>query len=161
MGGTLLGGFLIDASLGVMNNNNDLGRRFIYNSDLARQTGDAQFNLIGYSWGAVVAAQQAISMAARGEVVDNLVLIGAPINQSLVDQLAATEGINNIEYVNLTDQGDPVRPGITDGGIIWHTPRLAFQMPRNTGHFYYSAGGEEGARRRDDLAEKLRVRGLE
>lgn len=67
MGGVLPGGFLIDASLGVMHNNNDLGPRFIYNSDLARQTNDAQFNLVGYSWGSVVAAQQAISILREQE----------------------------------------------------------------------------------------------
>jgi hypothetical protein len=42
-----------------------------------------QFNIIGYSWGAVIAARTAILHARKGVTVNNLVLIGAPINASL------------------------------------------------------------------------------
>ena len=162
MGGRLPAGFLIDAGFGVPYNNQDLGQRFIYNSGLARLTNDEQFNLIGYSWGAVAAAQQAIAMADRGEAVDNLVLIGAPINQSLIDRLERTKGIGKIIYFNLMQKGDPIYPSISDFWILYHGLfTLPGQMQNNTGHFYYSATGVEGTQRRDSLTIQLPDLGLE
>jgi pimeloyl-ACP methyl ester carboxylesterase len=48
----------------------------------ANPLGDEQFNLSGYSYGSVLMAQAAIKMLSDGDVkkVDNLVLIGSPIN---------------------------------------------------------------------------------
>lgn len=150
------GGYLFDAAFGVASLNQDLGPNIgLYDAALGRQTNDAQFNLVGYSWGSVIAAQQAISMADQGQTVDNLVLIGAPINQSLVDRLAETDGIGNVQYINLTDQGDPLYPGISDIDIFRATPTLAGQQRSNSGHFYYSGDNALGAARRDSLAIDL------
>lgn len=67
MGGSLPGGFLVDASLGVLNNNNDISPRFLDNPGLHRTSTNPseQFNLVGYSWGAVVAAQQASAATSQ------------------------------------------------------------------------------------------------
>jgi aryl carrier-like protein len=40
-----------------------------------------QFNLIGYSYGSLIAAQLAAKYAQRGSFVDYLVLIGSPISE--------------------------------------------------------------------------------
>ena len=160
-GGRLPGGFIPDALLGVPMLNQDLGENLaLYDPALGRTSNDPQFNLVGYSWGAVIAAHQAIAMAQRGECVNNLVLIGAPINQSLKDRLDATSGIGNIIYKNLSDQGDPIYPGISDHGLAASTPELMAQMLQNSGHFYYSGTGATGAGRRNALAQELFNAGL-
>ena len=75
---------------------------------------DQQYNLIGYSWGTAVVANQAIGEAAKGVTVDNLVLVGAPLNQSMMDRLNTTDGIKNVSVINLTNQGDPLSAGMND-----------------------------------------------
>ena len=155
--GNLPFGYFADALFGVPTLNQDLGPNIgLYDPALGRQTNDAQFNLIGYSWGTVIAAQQAISMADQGQTVDNLVLIGAPINQSLVDRLAETDGIGNVRYINLSDQGDPIYPGMSDFEILrYGLTVLPAQQRTITGHFFYSGDNAVGAVRRDSLANDL------
>lgn len=46
-----------------------------------------QFNLIGYSYGSIVAAQLAAKYAIKGTVIDNLVLIGSPISLEFLQRL--------------------------------------------------------------------------
>lgn len=116
---------------------------------------DQQYNLIGYSWGSVVVANQAIGEAAEGRTVDNLVLIGPPLNQSMMDRLEATDGIGNISVINLTSQGDPLSAGMSDLGIISSVPSLVGQMSSGSGHFYYSPSGTVGHQRRLDLGNQL------
>lgn len=165
MGPDAPGGFLVDSSLGVLNNNQNISPRFIYSADLDRQTNDPTFNLVGYSWGSVVAAQQAVSIAGQGGTVDNLVLLGAPINQSLVDQLTTLSdqgSIGQLHFIDLTPVGDPIHAGMTDGEILRHAPMLATQMPINAGHFYLSGANQSGAERRDAFADYLvKERGVE
>lgn len=163
MGGSLPGGFLVDAALSVARNNNDISPRFIDNPGLRPPSDLApgeQYNLVGYSYGAAMVAQQALTEARRGRTVDNLVLIGAPINQDLVDQLDKEPNIRNVQYINLDDQGDPIHPGMTDAEIYQSTPQLVLQMLQEAGHFYYSGDNAEGNRRRRELAEELYRRGL-
>ena len=116
-----------------------------------------QYNLIGYSYGAAVIAQHALYEAdLRNKKVDNLVLIGAPINQSLVDRLERSPNIGNVIYVTLDKHGDPIYPGMSDTEIIASSPKLGYQMLfTGSGHFYYSQENAEGAKRRDELARKL------
>jgi Thioesterase domain len=165
IGGKSSLGFLVDAAAGVPFLNGDAGPFRIYDPQLAKRSSrpEEPYNLIGYSWGAVLAAQQAVATADKGEKVDNLILIGAPINQSLVDQIASKPNIKNVIYVNLTEHGDAIYPGMTDLEIVWDGLGLAWDMYAHgpgTGHFYYSSDDAEGARRRDDLAAKLKGQGL-
>ena len=81
-------------------------------------------------------ANQAIGEAAQGRTLDNLVLIGPPLNQSMMDRLEATDGIGNIFVINLTSQGDPLSAGMSDLGIISSVPSLVGQMISGSGHLY-------------------------
>jgi pimeloyl-ACP methyl ester carboxylesterase len=131
---------------------------------LSKASKDAaeQFNLIGYSWGAAIVAQQALHESEVRKIrVDNLVLIGAPINKSLVDRLNNSPNIKKIHYIDLTDKGDPIFAGISDFGIIKATPELVTQMTKGTGHFYYAPETAIGTQRRNELANKLKQEGLE
>lgn len=119
-----------------------------------------QFNLIGYSWGAVVAARTAVYHAERGIVVDHLVLIGAPINLSLLNAVKNHGKIKKAIVINLGQYGDPIYAGITDEEIVKAAPKLAFQMLLETGHFYYSGSSETGRSRRRVLSKSLYAEGL-
>lgn len=127
---------------------------------------DAQFNLIGYSYGSLIAAQTANYYADRGTFVTNLVLVGSPISQEFVDELRAHRNIGNIIIKNLDFHGDPLRPGMSDWEIITNTPELGTQFvdhlrhDNGAGHFYYNPDNEVGVQRRRDLAIELYGRGL-
>jgi len=120
-----------------------------------------QLNFIGYSHGTIVAAQTALSVAAGGQHVDNVVLIGAPINQDLLDALEGNTNIGNVHVMNLGDKGDPIFAGMTDSEIISSVPKLIGQMPKGEGHFYYAPEGNEGDARRAGLATEIKQLGLE
>ncbi len=120
-----------------------------------------QLNLIGYSYGSVVAAQTALAIAAGGQRVDNVVLIGAPINQDLLDALKSNKNIGNVHVINLTEKGDPIYAGMPDIEIIKAMPTLIEQQSKGTGHFYYAPETEEGAARRSELAKEIKKMGLE
>jgi pimeloyl-ACP methyl ester carboxylesterase len=119
-----------------------------------------QFNLIGYSWGAVVAARTALYHAKRGTVVNHLALIGAPINASLLAAVKSHSNIKKVIVMNLGNYGDPIYAGITDGEIVVAAPSLSAQMVRGTGHFYYSGNSGTGRRRRRALSRFLYDQGL-
>ena len=159
-------GYLTDAVLGVNLLNNDLGKTELNIPQLRPQFGggEEQYNLVGYSWGAAITAQHAISMANEGTTVDNLVLIGAPINESLVEELASTSNIKSVTDINLTEHGDAAYPGMTDLEVLWYgATNMAPDMLRGgagTGHFYYNASGPEHSQRRDNLAQILVKKGL-
>lgn len=117
-----------------------------------------QYNLVGYSYGTALAAQQALTDAGNGTVVNNLVLIGAPINQDLLDAVNGNSNIRNVIVVDIP--GDPVRAGMTDGAILRAAPTLAGQMARGTGHFTYAGGDSAAAARRRTLARDLYRQGV-
>jgi RHS repeat-associated protein len=117
-----------------------------------------QYNLMGYSYGAALAAQQALHDAGLGITINNLILIGAPINQDLFDAVASNPNIRQVISVSLP--GDPISPGISDAGLAAASPRLAGQMAAGIGHFYYAGNDEEAKRRRDDLAARLKPYGV-
>lgn len=119
-----------------------------------------QFNIIGYSWGAVIAARTAIYHARRGVKVDHLVLIGAPINKSLKDAVNSHPNIGLTTIIDLQDKGDPIYAGITDEELMRSTVELGRQMISGGGHFYYSGDNEEGKQRRRLLAQDLNIIGL-
>lgn len=119
-----------------------------------------QFNLIGYSWGGVIAARTAIFHARKGVVIDHLALIGAPINKSLRDAVTQHPNILHTHILDLVSQGDPIYAGMTDKEIVDSALKLAGQMKSSEGHFYYSGDNEVGRARRRQLAKALYAKGL-
>jgi hypothetical protein len=119
-----------------------------------------QFNLIGYSWGAVIAARTALYYAERGTKVDHLILIGAPINYTLLEAVNTSKNIKDTIVINLTDHGDPIEAGMDDMEIIKSAYKLIVQMANSNGHFYYGGDNDEGKKRRRDLAKALYNAGL-
>ncbi|MEO9131515.1 MAG: hypothetical protein ABI240_09930, partial [Sphingomonas sp.] len=82
-------GFLLDVASIQASNNKFPDGVYLQTPGVAPGP-SGQYNLIGYSFGAVAAAQQAFADAKMGRVVDNLVLIGAPINADLKAALEAS-----------------------------------------------------------------------
>lgn len=119
-----------------------------------------QFNLIDYSTGALAAAQNAAEYTSRGGKVDNLVLIGAPIGATFLDNLKKNPNIGKVIVINLTDKGDPIRPGMSNLELLRSVPALAVQMSDNAGHFYFAPEGRIGNERRRKLARQLFDMGL-
>ncbi|THD80626.1 MAG: hypothetical protein E7812_07810 [Phenylobacterium sp.] len=122
--------------------------------------GDEQYNLGGYSYGAAAAAANAYAVAQNGGKVDNLVLLGAPINQDLYDAVTHNPRIKNVVNLDLGAYGDPIHAGMTDGEILRAAPKLAGQWASGQGHFRYSGDGPVFDQRRDELTQQLLDRGL-
>ncbi|WP_321370664.1 thioesterase domain-containing protein [Pseudomonas extremaustralis] len=127
---------------------------------------DGQFNLIGYSFGSMVAAQSALYYAGRGQGVDYLVLIGSPISEEILVEIEQNILIKNIVVVDLTAYGDPIHAGMSFFDLAEHAPLLGWQMVdsgsrgEGVGHFYYGIDGASGEARRLELANFLYVEGL-
>ncbi|WP_202369212.1 hypothetical protein [Pseudomonas sp. MWU318] len=119
-----------------------------------------QFNIVGYSWGAVIAARSAIYYARAGVKVDHLVLIGAPINKSLKVAVTTHPNIASATIIDLKDKGDPIYAGISDEELMKASIELGQQMLNGGGHFYYSGDNAQGKARRRDLAKFLYAKGL-
>lgn len=119
-----------------------------------------QFNIVGYSWGAVIAARSAIYYARAGVKVDHLVLIGAPINKSLKEAVTSHPNIASTTIIDLTDKGDPIYAGLSDEELMRASVELGRQMLNGGGHFYYSGDNAEGKARRRELAKFLYEKGL-
>jgi RHS repeat-associated protein len=117
-----------------------------------------QYNLMGYSYGAALAAQQALYDAGKGTKVDNLVLLGAPINNDLLNAVRSNANIANVIVLNIPN--DPIKAGISDARIAAVAPILAGQMATGTGHFSYAGASAAAARRRKELAIQLFKQGL-
>jgi RHS repeat-associated protein len=120
-----------------------------------------QTNYIGYSYGSLLAAHTALHYANRGNVIDNLVLIGSPIDASFLRELQNHPSINFVTVINLTDKGDPIFAGMSEFDLLRGIPSLAtdFLTP-GKGHFYYAPDSQEGKRRRRELATFLAREGL-
>ncbi|MCX7078315.1 MAG: hypothetical protein NTV76_03000 [Pseudomonas sp.] len=127
---------------------------------------NGQFNLIGYSWGSLVAAQTALFYAEKGEVIDNLVLIGSPISQEFLSELKGIRGIKRVLVIDLTNKDDRIYAGMSEAELIASLSSLSEQMMESQlsgsgqGHFFYGVAGEQGEVRRRQLAERLKVEGL-
>lgn len=152
------GGTLADAAIGV-----DVfraGKSLIQVPlDKFPQSG-TQFNLIGYSYGSLAAAQVAINYGAGGTVVNHLVPIGSPISGYFLQQVKTTPAIKNVIVVDLKAQGDPLYAGMSREKLLLSTPSLGKQMVEASGHFYYAPNTDEGKRRRRELAAYLYSKGL-
>ncbi len=92
--------------------------------------------------------------------VDHLVLIGAPIQQSLLNCIKKAKHINNVIIIDLSNKGDPIRAGMSNWDIVTSTPTLAGQFFDDKGHFWYALMTPEGSIRRRELARDLYNRGL-
>lgn len=152
-------GMMADAVAGVpmLRDGEDTGRD-IGLADYG--TAGAQFNLIGYSFGSLVAAQVAIKYSQSGGGIDHLVLIGSPISQDFLDELRASPGIGQVVVHDLTHVGDPIYAGIPLLELIGMGPLLAIEYALGDGHFWYSAMTEDGDLRRRHLAASLYEAGL-
>ncbi len=121
-----------------------------------------QFNFVGYSWGAVIAARTALYYARYQSKIDDLVLIGAPINLSLLMEVKNNPNIKNVIVLNLKKHGDPIYAGMSDRELFNCIPTLASQMRKGKGegHFYYAVEGGVGKVRRQILSQTLYQQGL-
>jgi pimeloyl-ACP methyl ester carboxylesterase len=119
-----------------------------------------QFNLIGYSYGSLVAAQLAVKYAGHGSIVDNLVLIGSPISTKFLNMLKGMKTIKKVVVINLDKHGDPIYAGMETSELITGSFSLIDQMSENEGHFYYAKKGTEGDKRRKELSDNLYKLGL-
>ena len=125
-----------------------------------------QFNMIGYSYGSLVAAQTANFYAYNGHIVDHLVLIGSPIDKKFLEYLRRQQNIKNIIVRDLKEYGDPIFAGIPRPLLLAKGWSLGKQMIKTMnsgegfGHFYYASATAEGARRRRDLAQYICRHGL-
>lgn len=119
-----------------------------------------QFNLIGYSYGSIVAAQLAAKYAIKGTVIDNLVLIGSPISLEFLQRLKNIAQIKKLIVIDLNEYGDPIFAGMSVIKLLSNLPTLASQMPSSEGHFYYAEPGSKGDNRRNELAKQLYDLGL-
>jgi len=148
------GGTAMDAAIGSV-----LGRdydpRFPMLLRVSTNPAASQFNLIGYSYGSMVAAQLAAKYAREGTVVDHLVLIGSPISQSFLRMLRDIAAIRKVVVIDLDEYGDPIYAGMSVIELFMELPLLASQMPESEGHFYYAEPSEVGNQRRRTLAEEL------
>lgn len=153
---------LIDATWGVMSHRHGLGSRAETEDWKAFGTDGSQLNLIGYSYGSLVAARIA---ATLGSKVDHLVLIASPISQRDLDKLFNNPWIGQVHLIDLGNIGDQIHDGMTDadlaalGGPL-NSIRFVLSLIRQDGHFWYTAAGPEGQERRRALARQLYDLGL-
>lgn len=126
------------------------------------QATSGPFNLIGYSYGSLIAAQTAAYHARHGFTVDALVLIGSPIGPGLLGWLRAHPRIGQVLVIDLTEHGDPIRAGMPQGELTQATALLVRQMVagRGEGHFHYAVDGAPGRERWAALAARLHAAGL-
>lgn len=121
-----------------------------------------QFNLVGYSYGSLLAAQTANYYASQGNVVNHLVLIGSPIDAGFLAQLRAHKNIKKVVVIDLREHGDPIYAGIPQWELARAASTLGEQMLRNRGegHFYYAHVTADSPRRWKELAGRLYAEGL-
>jgi pimeloyl-ACP methyl ester carboxylesterase len=126
----------------------------------------SQFNMIGYSYGSLLAAQTAYFYASNGHVVDHLALVGSPISEEFLDELKRCKNIKKIIVTDLKEYGDPIFAGMSQIRLFITILKLKKQMSETlekkegVGHFYYATATPEGNRRRRELAGYLFRQGI-
>jgi hypothetical protein len=125
-------------------------------------TASNQFNLIGYSYGSLLAAQTANFYAKSGHVVDHLVLIGSPIDAKFLATLRSRKNIKKVIVIDLKNVGDPIYAGMTQFELLAVTPQLGADMSasKGEGHFYYAHVVADSQNRWKDIAKRLFSEGL-
>lgn len=121
-----------------------------------------QFNLIGYSYGSLLAAQTAHWYARQRHVVDHLVLIGSPIDGDFLAALQALPTIRQVIVKDLRQVGDPIYAGLSQRELLLAVPELQRQQSRKLGegHFHYAHVIQDSSRRWKSLAQELADQGL-
>ncbi|MDO9405216.1 MAG: hypothetical protein Q7T87_14375 [Polaromonas sp.] len=123
-----------------------------------------QFNLIGYSYGSLLAAQTANFYARCGHKVDHLVLIASPIDRDFLRDLQTHSCIGKVVVIDLTDQGDHLHAGITQLELLRPEglAKLGKDMlqAQGRGHFYYGHAVPDLPRRLERLAQRIAAEGL-
>lgn len=122
-----------------------------------------QLNLIGYSYGGVIAGAAAYGYTNVTEFcVDNLVLIATPIYRENLELLQKNKRVKNIIIHNLMDKDDIVYAGIERLEMIAKSPAVVYNAitAYGEGHFYYAKEGIEGDKRRRELLGWLKSQGL-
>ncbi|MCA3232260.1 MAG: hypothetical protein INH06_08115, partial [Cupriavidus sp.] len=121
-----------------------------------------QFNLIGYSYGSLLAAQTANFYTAQGHVVDHLILIGSPIDATFLNKLRKHRGIGKVVVMDLREHGDPIYAGMTQAELVAAAPILGAQMvaEEGKGHFYYAHVTTDLPSRLAKLAAKIVAEGV-
>lgn len=159
-------GMGLDAFIGVLalNEEIDLGDRINTTPERLINKGDGkgQFNLVGYSYGSLVAAQVAMTRVKKGGTVDNLVLIGSPIDSGFLKTLRSSPGIKNVIVKDLVQHGDTIKAGMSGASLFnpFVFVPLAKQFASKTGHFHYAPMSQAGNSRRRELAKELYGAGL-
>ncbi|MDP9902026.1 hypothetical protein [Variovorax ginsengisoli] len=122
----------------------------------------AQFNLIGYSYGSLLAAQTANFYANKGHVIDHLVMIASPISEDFLTKLKGAKNIKKVVVVDLTQFGDPIHAGISQAALIEGMATLKRQQDAGLGegHFYYAHIVKDSKSRWNALAQKMVAAGL-
>lgn len=113
-------------------------------------------NLVGYSFGSLVAAQSALAL----DRVENLVLLASPISGSFLEKVKDSGKIQAVHVLDLTERRDPIRAGMKQSELLASVPVLARQYTGMRGHFWYAKPGPEGRARRRELALRLKKLGL-
>lgn len=140
--------------------------RFEFDSEWVIESGMSsiatQFNLIGYSYGSLLAAQTANFYANQGHIVDHLVLIGSPIDADFLAKLKSHKNIKSVIVINLTEHGDHIYAGMTELELLNCLSTLQSQQDRQKGegHFYYAHVTPDSQSRWDSLAHLLFDQGI-
>lgn len=124
-----------------------------------------QFNLIGYSYGSLMAAHTAHIYACNGHIIDHLVLIASPIDGDFLEKLQQNKNIKKVLIIDLRQHKDPIYAGMSQWRLILSKSTLEKQdeasgTTRGIGHFYYRPNSDEGKFRRRQLANYLYRQGL-
>jgi hypothetical protein len=161
----LSAGAIVDAAIGYLALNEKM-EGFPHSLGLP-DSGSEQFNMIGYSFGSLLAAQYAAKYADAGFKVDNLVLVGSPISKKFLTELQGHKNIRNVIVKDLTSHGDPIRAGMSVGNPIKAYNLITTlgsqdEQRNGSGHFYYRCTncGATGQQRRKQLAQELYDGGL-
>ena len=122
----------------------------------------SQFNLSGYSYGSLLAAQTANWYARQAHIVDHVVLIASPIDADFLGDLRKHKCIRKVIVIDLTDLGNPIHAGISQFELMKAAPELQNQKDRNQGdgHFYYAHLVRGSNLRWNALAKRLFAEGL-
>ncbi|RAM67147.1 hypothetical protein [Herbaspirillum rubrisubalbicans] len=125
-----------------------------------------QFNMIGYSYGSLLAAHTALFYAENGHIVDHLILVASPIDGDFLADLKKHPNIKSVVVKDIPEYGDPLFAGMSQVQLISSALKLYRQMSsteatgEGVGHFYYASATSEGARRRRNLAAFIYRQGV-
>jgi pimeloyl-ACP methyl ester carboxylesterase len=121
-----------------------------------------QFNLIGYSYGSLLAAQTAYYYSKQNHIVNHLVLVGSPIDAGFLEKLQSHKNIKKVVVINLGHVGDPIYAGMPQTDLIAATVILGNQMRtgKGEGHFYYAHVVSASLKRWAGLAKRIYGEGV-